>query len=148
MNKKTLKKSWESFERKWDKYIKDTYNHKRRDWKDYMILPIVNELKKLGYKTTNNELQQFGLRSHVPVTFYNDNECFYIDFSHNSDWLNITNFAKQDESYPTNSIGQINGFNFEQFTFDGTKTVNDIVEFIIQNKNESNFKTSLEGLLK
>ncbi len=148
---KTIKELWDSFNKEWEKA--EAYNKKRSfkepvkkvDWKEFMIQPIVDAIKALGYQTTTDELRQFGLRSHVPVTFFNDNEAFYVDFSHSDVWLYITNFeAENKKDYPAGSIGAINGFNFVNFEFDKTKTVNDVVQFIINNKSKPGFKTEIE----
>ncbi len=153
--KTTLKELWNFFEKEWKEAEKANKErvHKQPtvkvDWKEFMIRPIVDRIKALGYQTTTDELRQFGLSSHVPVTFFNDKIAFYIDFSHSSDYLYITDFESEKKNeYPTGSIGQINGFNYVHFVFDETKTVDDVVEFIMNNKEKLGFKIELEEVME
>ncbi len=151
---KTLKELWDSFNKEWKEA--EAYNKKRVykepvkkvDWKEFMIRPIFNAIKELGYQTMTDDLRQFGLRSHVPVTFFNDKEAFYVDFSHSEDYLYITDFnSEQKKDYPAGSIGKINGFDYVQFEFIETKTVDDVVKFIMDNKSKPGFKTEIEKIV-
>jgi hypothetical protein len=115
------------------------------DWKEFIIRPIVKALcEKGGYKLFGtNDLRQFGLRSHVPVTFEGKNDALYIDFSHNGGWLMLTDFdSEKGEDYPKGSIGYINGFNYTQITFEEDKTIDDVVDYILSHKDK--FITTIE----
>ena len=75
-----------------------------------MIPPIINAIEKAtGTKLKNEELRQFGLRSHVPLTFLKDGKDFlYIDYSNIIDTgaVFLTDFtAPNKKEYKSGTIG-------------------------------------------
>lgn len=143
---KTIKELYDSFNKKWKKVKRQNKNvsyHKDKimenpDWKEFIIRPIVKALCEVGgYKMENEELRQFGLRSHVPVTLIGKDDALYLDLSHNGGFLMITDFtAEPTENYPSNSIGKINGFDLGQVEFSEDQTIDDVVNYVLNNKEK------------
>lgn len=143
---KTIKELYDSFNKEWEKvtnHNKKVSYHKdlvleRPDWKEFVIRPVVKALCEVGgYKMENEELRQFGLRSHVPVTFIGKKDSLFVDFAHNGGWILLTDFnATKSKEYPAGSIGAINGFNYQTVEFKEEQTIDDVVNYILNNKEK------------
>lgn len=138
---KTLKQLAAQFEKQYQQVKEHNKNvpykemKKTPDWKPIILGPVIKEIeKKIKAKLKNKELCQFGLRSHVPLTFVKDNKDFvYLDISNSleSGALFISDFSvPPSDQYKTNTIGQINGFNTKQIKFDPEQTPEDIADYI------------------
>jgi hypothetical protein len=144
MNTTTLKQLNDTFNsqcvevRKFNEYRNPKDRKKIPDWKVVMIEPIVAAIEKLlNVKRKDDDLRQFGIRAHVPVTFLKDGkEYMYIDFSNSLETgtLYITDFsAPAKKEYKPGTIGHMNGMNLEQLRFAPEQTIDEVCEFIKTN---------------
>jgi len=140
---RSLKRIAADFNKKYEqvKEFNKVYGNPKKptpDWKQEMIPPIINAIEKAtGTKLKNEELRQFGLRSHVPLTFLKDGKDFlYIDYSNSIDTgaVFLTDFtAPNKKEYKSGTIGEMNGLNLRQIRFEPNQKPEDIAAYVSAN---------------
>jgi len=141
---RSLKRIMADFHKKYEAVKNENANRyknekiKTPDWKQETLPPVIKAIERAtGTKLKNEELRQFGLRSHVPLTFTkNGNDFIYIDVSNSleSGTFFITDFsAPNKKEYQSGTIGEMNGFNLQQIRFEPNQKPEDIAQYISQN---------------
>lgn len=139
---RTLKRIMQDYNKKYSAVIayNKTYPQVRKqtpDWKE-TLLPVIKSIEAATQsKREGEELRQFGLRAHVPVTFLKDGKEFiYIDFSNSTEtgMLFITDYTQPvKRQYRSGTIGEINGFNLQQIRFEPTQKPEEVAEYVKNN---------------
>lgn len=141
---RTLKRIMADFNKKYDavkEQNKNRYGNEKLpvpDWKQETIPPVINAIERAtGAKLKNEELRQFGLRAHVPLTFIKDGKEFiYLDVSNSleSGAFFISDFtAPNKKEYKDGTIGAINGMNLTQIRFEPIQKPEDVAAYVVAN---------------
>lgn len=149
---RSLKRIMADFNKKYDAVKEENKNRygaeklPTPDWKQETVPPIIKAIEKAtGTKLKNEELRQFGLRAHIPLTFIKDGKEFiYLDVSNSleSGAFFISDFtAPSKKEYKDGTIGQINGMNLQQIRFEPNQKPEDIAAYVAVNIDKFKVET-------